>query len=292
MKPVWWLNSREILEGKDRVLFDAIAVVLAAMGYECMPRDHRHQPAFSIVLRQKPESERARLGAERAGSPVLCLENGWFARVDTTIRSQPDRYLQACWGAICNLDHSVPVTPGKRYRDQPFGEIKSARRPLPSLPLLVLGQVPEDAQHKMTSTEMQEWYARETCLALEGLGLPVDHPVIFRPHPKNATHAVDFAAFASLPNISVDTLAPLATTILGSCGVVSINSTALLEVLRLGVPVLRTWGLGMFAGMTGFQSFLARSMFMELVACHQWTSHELAMKETWVELIRRMPRPQ
>jgi hypothetical protein len=130
--------------------------------------------------------------------------------------------------------------------------------------VLVLGQMPGDSQHRLDEDELAAWYRMKVAEVARG-----PERVIWRPHPRSADMP------APDPSWDVDVPpAPLEESIRGARVVVTFNSTAGLEAIRQGVPVVCS-GKAHYAAIAapGPDGDLRRS-YLERLAWAQWTLDE------------------
>lgn len=95
--------------------------------------------------------------------------------------------------------------------------------------LLVVGQKPDDTAHGMDAAALHRWAEQTARLAREQYGLPV----VFRPHPKADTSP---RPLRGVDRISTGT--SLREDLAGAAAVITYNSTAGVDAIDAGVPVL------------------------------------------------------
>jgi hypothetical protein len=95
--------------------------------------------------------------------------------------------------------------------------------------LLVLGQVPNDSQHKLSVRVLNSWYDDQVRKIVNNRS-----NVIFRPHPKALREPVPSCA----NQVSTPCACSLADAIASASVVVTYNSTAGLDAILAGVPVI------------------------------------------------------
>jgi hypothetical protein len=138
----------------------------------------------------------------------------------------------------------------------------------------MLGQVPNDAQHQLDAKELGDWYARVGTYiqAMHNRRVVMrQHPVAIRKGipvdawPDNVTHGISFE----------DTLDEYAA-------VICYNSTAGLEAIRRGVPVVCSENClyeSMGSVTLTSEPFEARRDLLHRVAYAQWNNSELRSGE-------------
>jgi hypothetical protein len=137
---------------------------------------------------------------------------------------------------------------------------------------LVCGQLPGDAAHGMTATEMAEWARRAITRTRVDTGLPV----VYRPHPRDTTPipADQFGADEVSGGES------LASQFVRAALVVTYNSTAGWEAIAAGVPVTCDDPKCAYALFQGELNAIWRAEALALAASSQWTLAELEQEET------------
>lgn len=283
MRCFGFVNTRKVVEGNTQVFFDNARSGLRALGFDSFIAEESpyliKHAEFMVSLRRQPESGPWRDRAVECGVPILFIENGWLDRTHATIHSQQGKFLQACWGDLCNL---APLSNRlARYDEARFGKVM-ANRKTPKSKYLILGQMPEDQQHRMDHHEMCEFYLN----AIRRIRDVVhDARFAFRPHPKCITFRDLFRGLFENEQVEVSEGKELTDDLFSCSGVVTINSTAAVEAIRLGVPLAAIRTSSMFAGMTGVKTHVSRCAFLERLAQNQWTCHEFAKPETWQAIL-------
>ncbi len=165
----------------------------------------------------------ARAFLESKGIPLVVLDLGYFKRAkdskDRTGYNQiglgkigwvPEREVDSSrWDALGIPDAVAPVT------DRPRN-------------VLVLGQVPNDSQHHMTEKKLNAWFDKDM-QEIRDAGTRI----IFRPHPLHMRGKAPMCDEISLP-----TKSSLQNELSKSSMVVTYNSTAGLEAILAGIPVI------------------------------------------------------
>lgn len=158
--------------------------------------------------------------------------------------------------------------------------------------LLLIGQKPADMAHGMDAAHLARWAAQTARLAREQYGLPV----VFRPHPKaepveNAIPGVD--------RISTDTT--LREDFAGAAAVITYNSTAGVDAIDAGVPVLYTAPRALVCYADYAQPLGARiapltegerRTFLMRCGSTQWTLEQLRQGTPWPCLLGTAPYPE
>lgn len=148
-------------------------------------------------------------------------------------------------------------------------ELKKTSRP----EVLVLGQLPGDSQHGLSSRQLESWARAQ----LEAIEAQTSKKVAWRPHPEAPRPLPGFHRFA-------DPSKPLDEDLARARAVVTYNSTAGLEALIAGVPVIAE-GPCVYAPLSKEIRDLQRikapaveevQALLQRIAFTQWTRDELA----------------
>ncbi len=207
----------------------------------------------------------ARSFLESKGIPLVVLDLGYFKRA----KDSKDRtgYNQIGIGKI----GWVPSHDVDSSRWDALG-IPDAVAPVSDRPrnVLVLGQVPNDSQHHMTEKKLNAWFDERTKDFRDA-----GYHVTFRPHPLHLRGKAP-----TCDDISLPTTCSLAKALAECSHVVTFNSTAGLEAIMAGVPVLcdddahydcvSTYGYG--DGDTTKSEVMSH---MHRLAWSQWTCAEI-----------------
>ena len=124
--------------------------------------------------------------AKKLGVPVIILELGYLRR--SSGAASLTGYNQAGWGRIgwvpdfeCPSDRLDKLELSICKERQPYKQSGGIHTPTGCV--LIAGQVGQDAQHNLSSTELCDWLARRyKQLIMEDKSLATS-PVVFRPHP-------------------------------------------------------------------------------------------------------------
>lgn len=220
---------------------------------------------------------------QRAGVPVFILDLPRLRTVDPT---EPASDLNTYVGVFAESLHHLPSRIGNRYPVQ--GPIDSQSPDH----ILVCGQKPLDAAHDMNAAQLARW-ATETVSVTRQYGLPV----VFRPHPKSPP---DTYAYVGADEVQSPTL-PLREAFARAAAVVVHNSTAGVEAIDAGVPVLYTASeqrccFSAYATPLGaptrMLSAAERRVFLGRVGATQWTHAQLADGTALRCLLQDAPWPE
>ncbi len=182
-----------------------------------------HDVRFAYTCGMHWTERAARAFLESKCIPLVVLDLGYFKRA----KNSTDRvgYNQVGLGKIgwvpeCEVDSS---------RWDALG-IPDAVAPVTDRPrnVLVLGQVPNDSQHHMTEKVLNAWLDEHT-KAFRDAG----YRVTFRPHPLHTKGERPICDMVSVPKNCT-----LAESLAQCSHVVTFNSTAGLEAILAGVPVV------------------------------------------------------
>lgn len=182
-----------------------------------------HDVRFAFTCGMHWQEREARKFLESVGVPLVVMDLGYFKRAKGS--TDRDGYNQVGIGRIgwvpdCEVDSS---------RWDALG-IADASEPVANRPksVLVLGQVPNDSQHGFTEKQLNRWFDERTAdFRAQG------YTVVFRPHP---CHLKGKAP--TCDRISSPTLCTLSKALAECSHVVTYNSTAGLEAILAGVPVV------------------------------------------------------
>lgn len=175
----------------------------------------------------RPQDARARMALRRAGIPLVIVELGYLRRANQD--GEPG-YYQLSLGRIGRLP-DVPCQPDRFHAldiELEFSAWWERRR------ILVLGQVPNDGQHQLRQADLWRWLRTRARGAARMIG--GEAPLVWRPHPLCGQEfstsywpAVEHGGPEGVPLTEAIGLSRL---------VVTYNSTAGIEAVRLGVPML------------------------------------------------------
>ena len=230
-----------------------------------------HDVRFAYTCGMHWTERAARAFLESKGIPMVVLDLGYFKRA----KNSADRvgYNQVGLGKIgwvpeCEVDSS---------RWDALG-IPDAVAPVTDRPrnVLVLGQVPNDSQHNMTEKVLNTWLNDQT-EPFRANG----YKITFRPHPLHAKGERPICDLVSVPKNCT-----LAESLAQCSHVVTFNSTAGLEAILAGVPVVcdesahyynvAGWGqCGNALPLTKSASHRVIMRHMHRLAWSQWTCAEI-----------------
>lgn len=258
----WILDLGNNEPNKRRVA--ALAAGWRAMGGKVLacgsnPEEWRPEwqgAAAAVVCGLHARTLPGRQVCQQAGIPVIVTDLGYVRRAD---HDGDDGYYQAGIGRIGWLPpFSVP---GDRWL-----ALGLRVEPAPSVPggrILALGQVPFDSQHGMGESALDGWLKKRVRGVQQVAG---ELPVVYRPHP-NQKGKLDWEV--------VERNRPLTEAIADSRVVVTYNSTAGTEAVRLGIPVVCDPGAH-YAGVAWAPHRTTREGYFYRLAYAQWTLAELA----------------
>lgn len=258
-----WLLDLGVNEGHKRRV-SALCAGWRQMGGSVLacvadPQEWRpewRKAAAAIVCGLHGRTFPGRQVCQEAGIPVVVTDLGYVKRAD---HDGDDGYYQAGIGRIGWLPPFA--VPGDRWV-----ELGMSVEPAPQHPggrILVMGQVPFDSQHGMGQSSLDSWLARRVRGVMQVAG---ELPVVYRPHPKQV---------GKLNWEVVERNRPLEDAIRESRVVVTYNSTAGTEAVRLGVPVVCDPGAH-YAGVAWAPHRTTREGYFHRLAYAQWTLEELA----------------
>ncbi|MGE9269167.1 MAG: hypothetical protein ACQKBU_00045 [Verrucomicrobiales bacterium] len=233
--------------------------------------------AFAVTVGMHRPELAARSLLEASGVPVMVLDLGYFRRASGP--DDEDGYNQAGWGRIGWVPSSVPD--GERWEALGL-PLEACAFPGEVRKILALGQVEGDSQHGLDGQEMESWLWGTALRVKREYGTP-ETKIVLRKHPKQAwrpcrkwdglSYHADLAADLAVADV-----------------VVTYNSTAGLEALRLGKWVecsdaafYRGWAGSLKARRVATNNFDPRREgwredregFFHRVAWAQWTIEEL-----------------
>lgn len=157
-----------------------------------------------------------------AGIPVYILE---LPRLRAALRDRND--YGDIFGLYRDTLADLPMALGNRVVVEGRLPVRAPRA------LLLVGQKPNDTAHGMTEGQMLAWAQRTARFAREQYQLPV----IYRPHPKAS---VIPATIPGVDEIADPHAQPLRADLVHAAAVITYNSTAGVEAIDAGVPVLYT----------------------------------------------------
>lgn len=196
---------------------------------------------------------RVRQCYEAAGIPVVTVDWGYMARVNTREERETGHYQVGLGGL-----NSLPPFECPPDRFKALGVKVTARGGNPEGYTLLIGQVPGDAAHGMDELGIRRW--------LEAMAAKYPD-VRYRPHPLGA---VMFSGARTLTGTLADALA-------GARLVVTWNSNTGNDALLAGVPVVAHGPNAVYADMCGetVPSVRARLAYFRRLAYAQWTLAEM-----------------
>jgi hypothetical protein len=205
-----------------------------------------------------------RWGSGLSGGTTLILDLGWFKRAWAAFTENPSGYYQIGLNYINWVPEFTDlVGEAVNERWDRLGLPLAPPKPPPIGParILVLGQVANDAQHGLNSAELEEW-ARQKVAEIRQNSEHTYAIEDWRPHPQNedgprpTTSLQDDLSKADL--------------------VVTYNSTAGLEALRQGIPVICSNNC-VYHSLAGEEcpSIKSRLVLFRRMAYAQWTLKEI-----------------
>lgn len=254
------MTKRAILWGKPAgkcgALLSAMGAGAARLGYDVVWRcpgmfGEAERADLCALVGQKPPEERVTDVYRELGVPVLIGEKGFVRRGETyddpagyyQIGPQigwtpPGTFATDRWHAL-----GMPILPWRKHGEGGY--------------ILALGQVPEDRQHRLSQPVLMGRLRRLVAMA-EGKwpGLPV----VYRPHPEAPDCGFE------LGTVQTGTLDDALS---GAAVAVTVNSTAGIEALRHGVPVVCD-------PMASYFDVSDRERYFSRLANAQWTLAEIA----------------
>lgn len=222
-----------------------------------------HDVRFAYTCGMHWQERAARAFLESKGVPLVVLDLGYFKRA----KNSTDRtgYNQVGIGRIgwvpdCEVDSS---------RWDALG-IADAVEPVTNRPknLLILGQVPNDSQHGMNEIQLNRWF-EEQSKPFKDSG----YTVTFRPHPLHLRGKAP-----ACDHISTPTLCSLEKALAGCSHVLTYNSTAGLDAILAGIPVVCHESAHYYHIATYGAKYVAREFVnehMHRLAWAQWTCAEI-----------------
>ncbi len=171
------------------------------------------------------------------------------------------------------VGHSWDV-PASDVRLRSFGIVPPKERPTPPIEnaVLLLAQVPGDAQHNMDPATYSAWMAEAVAAC------PL--PVFIRPHPKSRSIAIPMGCEVADPT------EPLAQQIAQYAGCVTYNSSARFECYRAGVPCA-VWEHGERWPDAASPTLAAERLAQ--AAWNDWRLEELRHASTWEVMLDAPP---
>ncbi len=213
-----------------------LSVGLRKLGHEAIFRrpnffheSDKEQFDTVALLGQKPECNRRILSYySRRKVPVLLLDYSPLQPSHSPIM----RSWYMGWGSYGWLPDTIPEGANRsiKYSWLLLRPIKK-KRPVEGY-ILYCGQVPGDAFHGLSDTQMKERVAFEIAQIREH----TKRKVIFRPHPhyQQAIHWKVGADEGMPSEVGID------EALMGSWALVTVNSNSCLDAIRLGVPAFVT----------------------------------------------------
>jgi len=215
--------------------------------------------AFAVTVGEHLPERRARLMLSASGIQTIVLDLGYFDRPQDA--SDVSGYNQAGWDRIGWIPDDAP---GDRWAALGLEILEP--RPVKAHPerILALGQVEHDSQHGLDGEEIESWlYGASARLRFGGVGR-TRAKMKLRPHPKQGWRPLQrWGVSTALDKTLEEDLA-------WADVVVTYNSTAGLEAIRQGIPVLCS-DRAFYAGVTMEE----REKFFHRVAYAQWKMEEL-----------------
>lgn len=210
---------------------------------------------------------------EQAGIPVLLLDLGYFRRdlgfFQLGIGGLNDIFPGACKGD----------------RAEAIGLVARDSAATPGGPIVLMGQLANDQAHGIS--DMGAWATKtaDTLTRLHKL------PVVWRPHPQQVFQIPGVSRFDDPREV------PIARSLQGASAVATHNSTAALEAMVAGIPVLCDAGASYaaFSGRLETPGIPAHDKervqaFLNRVAYSQWLPTELEAGAFGPSLIPRIER--
>lgn len=206
-----------------------------------------------VVVYGARAGARVRQCYEAAGVPVVTVDWGYMARVNTREERETGHYQVGLGGL-----NSLPPFECPPDRFKALGVKITAKGGNPEGYTLLIGQVPGDAAHGMDREQMRRWLA----------AMAAQYPdVRYRPHPLGR---IELPGVPELTGTLADALA-------GARLVVTWNSNTGNDALLAGVPVVAHGPNAVYADMCGetLPSVQARLAYFRRLAYAQWTLAEM-----------------
>lgn len=291
-----------LLTTRPEVYSRAFADSLEQAGYEVCraPQDPGIRPAIAVSWGMRRMDDLT-IACNATRVPVLILENGYISRPTRWLvddRPKVGPFVQVSWGRINNVPDYQPSDLRLAEVLQASGlEVRPTRADNDGY-ILVCGQVPDDAQHKLGPTALNDWYGDTILRTAKAMGR---NRVLYRPHPMNLTFKPDRRLLKRPHGIIIDYQNPkevtLAESMRGACVMVTYNSNAGVEAMIEGLPVICDPKAHYHAWCNGDAE--RRSKYLARLANMQWTLEEIAAgkplpvvrKHFVIEHNRMFPQP-
>lgn len=218
--------------------------------------------AFAVTCGMHDREAAGRVLLAAAGVPVVVLDLGYVRRAS---RGQHDGYHQVGIGRLGWLPPFL--CPGDRLQELEILVEEPADKP--GRRILVLGQVPWDSQHHMNGSQISGWLRRRVRGLRRLLG--EKREVVLRPHPEDPRQP-EWGTTLSTIETAADV--DLETAVRKSAAVVTYNSTAAVEAVRQGVPVI-CHPTAHYAETAWCPSKAHRTEYFRRLAYAQWNLAEL-----------------
>lgn len=257
---------------------DALEAGFRRNGWEVMPEAtiDGYPDVDAVMMRGlKGHKREVRDVYVKRGTPVAVLECGWFKRAG----AQTVGYSQLGQARIGWLPKGPLPSDRWDALNLPIMETPFE----PGGPVILAGQVPNDAQHELTPWDMTMVYGEmisEIRKAIKVEGRKAE--IVYRPHPQGNP---DFEWPVTQEGVPFD------QGIAGARGVATYNSTVGTECIRRGVPVYCSttanyYELSAGPSVAHVAEYKEREQFLWRMAYGQWHTRELESGEAvanWIE---------
>jgi hypothetical protein len=193
------------------------------------------------------------------------------------------------WGFYRDTLHYLPPTPGGIARV--FGVIQDRT----AKHILVCGQKPNDAQHKMSEFGVAAWAGATIARARE-YGLPI----VYRPHPR-AVEVMGGSESFGADGISNPQTETIRTALRDAAALITYNSTSGIDAIDAGVPAVHTapsdvvawspWAVTLGAPLKPLSPAAREECLLRFAAC-QFTRAEIEDGTMFRVVFRGEPHPE
>jgi hypothetical protein len=202
-----------------------------ALGYEIVELDSDIRPgnpilkklSFAVCSGLRPNTANIQKILNIQRTPTLIVELGFLKRANNN--GEKEGYFQLGWGRLCDIPAKAPADRWEALQ-LPLAETFQG---IPEY-VLVADQVGFDAQHGLSSKELQRWLVNKSAAHKR----EIRRPMIWRPHPNQIASRPENWSLRMVQN---PRLVSLESALSKAAAVITYNSTLGIDAMLQAIPV-------------------------------------------------------